>query len=141
MARNMDKWLGDGGMVILEELGVNLTGYGEGWVEGTWSPTSKACNPNGPVQGGISAVVTDAVMAFATLSALERGENCSLIDMKLTYLRGAVRGDQLKIRGEVSRMARTVAFCKAIITANSGEVIVEASGTNLLRRVNINSHD
>ena len=141
MARNMDKWLGDGGMVILEELGVNLTGYGEGWVEGTWTPTAKACNPNGPVQGGVSGVVTDAVMAFATLAALEKGENCSLIDMKLTYLRGAVRGDYLKIRGEVLRMARTVAFCRATITANGGEVVVEASGTNLLRRVNVNTHD
>jgi len=135
MARKMDKWLGDGGMKILGELGVSLTSYGEGWVEGTWTPTLKACNPNGPVQGGISAIVADAVMAFATLSALERGENCSLLEMKISYYRGAVQGDKLRIRGEVVRMSRTVAFCRAIIAHNKGEVSVEATGTSLLRRV------
>jgi len=135
MARNMDKWLGDGGMVILGELGCKLTSYGEGWVEGGWTPTSKACNPNGPVQGGISSVVADAVMAFATLAALDRGENCSLLEMNISYLRGAKQGDKLQVRGEVLRLARTVAFCRAIITHDNGEVAVEATGTNLLRRV------
>ena len=134
MARNMDKWLGDGGMVLLGELGLDLTGYGEGWVEGTWIPTPKACNPNGPVHGGVYSTVADAVMAFATLAALERGENCSLLEMKLSYLRGAMQGDELKVRGEVVRLTRTVAFCRSLITLTDGKVAVEATGTNLLRR-------
>ena len=135
MAQKMDKWLGDGGMKILRELGVSLTDYGKGWVEGTWTPTPKACNPNGPVQGGISATVADAVMAFATLSALERGENCSLLEMKISYYRGTVQGAKLRIRGEVVRMSRTVSFCRAIIAHNKGEISVEATGTSLLQRV------
>ena len=135
MARNMDKWLGNGGMPLLGELGLDLTDYGEGWVEGTWIPVPKGCNPNGPVQGGISSVIADAVMAFATLATLERGENCSLIEMKTSYLRGIRQGDKLHVRGEVLHMAKTVAFCRAIITHTEGEVAVEATGTNLLRRV------
>ncbi len=134
MVRKMDKWLGDGGMALLGELGVYMTGYGEGWIEGTWTPTPKACNPNGPVQGGVSATVADAAMAFATLSALERGDNCTLLEMKISCLRGAIEGDKLKIRGEVLRMARTVAFCRATISREEGEIAVEATGTNLLRR-------
>jgi uncharacterized protein (TIGR00369 family) len=130
----MDKWLGDGGMPLLGEFGVYLTGYGEGWVEGTWSPSAKTCNPNGPVQGGISAAVADAVMAFATFAALERGDKCTLIEMKLSYLRGLVKGDKLRIRGEVVRLTQRVAFCRAIITRTDGEVAVEATGTNLLTR-------
>lgn len=121
----MDKWLGNGGMPLLEEFGVELTEYGEGWVEGTW-------NPNGPVQGGISAAVADAVMAFATFAALERGERCTLIEMKLSYLLGIVKGDKLRIRGEVVRLTRKIAFCRAIIFRADGEVAVEATGTNLL---------
>lgn len=130
----MEKWLGHGGMELLREIGVCLTGYGEGWVEGTWTPTPKACNPNGPVQGGVSATVADALMAFATLSALERGDNSTLLEMKISYFRGAVEGDELQIRGEVLRMARTVAFCRATISREDGEVAIEANGTNLLRR-------
>ena len=135
MARKMDKWLGDGGMKILGELGVDLNDYGEGWVDGTWTPTPKACNPNGPVQGGISATVADAVMAFAVLASMERGENCSLLEMKISYYRGAMQGDKLRIRGEVVRMSRTVAFCRAVIAHKNGEVAVEATGTSLLRRI------
>lgn len=134
MARKMEKWLGDGGMELLREIGVCLTGYGEGWVEGTWTPTPKACNPNGPVQGGVSATVADALMAFATLSALERGDNSTLLEMKISCFRGAVEGDELQIRGEVLRMARTVSFCRATISLENGEVAIEANGTNLLRR-------
>lgn len=134
MTRKMDKWLGHGGMEILGELGVDLTDYGEGWVEGTWTPTPKACNPNGPVQGGISATVADAAMVFAVLAAMERGENCTLLEMKTSYYRGAIQGDKLRIRGEVVRMSRTVAFCRALIMHHNGDVAVEATGTTLLRR-------
>ena len=134
MARRMNKWLGGGGMALLDELGLNLSDYGEGWVEGTWIPTPKACNPNGPIQGGVYSVVTDAVMAFSTLSALERGEHCTLLEMKTSFLRGAMQGDQLQVRGEVTRMARTVAFCRATVTNTDGSVVVETSGTNLLYR-------
>jgi len=134
MTRKMDKWLGDGGMKIIGELGASLTDYGEGWVEGTWIPAPIACNPNGPVQGGISATVADAVMTFATLAALGRGENCSLLEMKTSYYRGMMQGDKLRIRGEVVRISRKVAFCRAIIAHDNGEVAIEATGTNLLRR-------
>ena len=134
MARNMNKWLGDGGMALLGELGLILSDYGEGWVEGTWIPTPKACNPNGPVQGGVYSVVTDAVMAFSTLSTLEKGEHCTLLEMKTSFLRGAVQGDQLRVRGKVVRMSRTVAFCRANVTHTDGKIAADATGTNLLFR-------
>jgi len=134
MARNMNKWLGDGGMALLGDLGLILSDYGEGWVEGAWIPTPKACNPNGPVQGGVYSVVTDAVMSFATLSALEKGEHCTLLEMKTSFLRGATQGNQLRVRGEVGRVGRTVAFCRATVTNTDGKVVVETTGTNLLFR-------
>ena len=134
MARIMDKWLGDGGMAILGELGLELNKYGEGWVEGTWIPTPKACNPNGPVQGGISAAIADAVLAFSTLASLDQGEYCTLIEMNVSYLRGAKLGDKLKVRGEVVRLAKAVAFTRAIITRSEGKVATKATGTLLLQR-------
>jgi acyl-coenzyme A thioesterase PaaI-like protein len=74
-------------------------------------------------------------MAFATLAALEHGENCSLLEMKASYYRGMMQGDKLRIRGEVVRISRAVAFCRAIIAHENGDVAMEATGTNLLRRV------
>lgn len=135
----MDKWLGDGGMPLLGELGVDITGYEvaedgkSASVRGTWTPAELACNPQGVVQGGVYGTVADAAMTFATLAALDKGETCSLLDMQMAYHRGARRGDTLEIEAELARMTRRVAFCRArVLTA--GAVAVEATGTNLLRR-------
>ncbi|MBX7161450.1 MAG: PaaI family thioesterase [Acidimicrobiia bacterium] len=134
MSRNMDRWLGDGGMELLAALGVDLTGYEEGTVRGTWTPTPLACNPNGPVQGGTFGAVLDALMTFATLSALDRGESCTSLEMKISWLRGAGDGDDLTLEGRVVRIARKVAFCEAIVSGDGGDVVATATGTQLLRR-------
>ena len=67
----MDRSLGDGGMPLLGQLGVNFEGYGEGWAEAAWTPTELAGNPFGIVHGGVYGVVHDAAMNFAASSALE----------------------------------------------------------------------
>ena len=53
----MDRWLGDGGMPIIEAgrrvpslYGVD--GEDLGWVDGTFTPTDLACNPHGITQAG-----------------------------------------------------------------------------------------
>lgn len=132
--RNMDRWLGDGGMALLGALGVDLTGYEEGAVSGAWVPTPLACNPNGPVQGGTFGVVLDALTTFATLSALERGEGCTSLEMKISWLRGAAEGDTLALNGAVLRVARKVAFCEATVSDAAGDTVAAATGTQLLRR-------
>ena len=67
--RNMDKSLGDGGMPLLAQLGLSFEQYGEGWAEATWTPTELACNPLGPVHGGVYAVVHDAAPRCLTVGA------------------------------------------------------------------------
>ncbi|HEX2040746.1 MAG TPA: hypothetical protein VHF47_13565, partial [Acidimicrobiales bacterium] len=63
--KDMDRWLGDGGMAIIAAIGAAFGSYGDGWVEGSWEPTPLACNPHGTVQAGVHAVVLDAAMNFA----------------------------------------------------------------------------
>ena len=93
----MDKALGDGGMPLLGQLGVDFQRYGEGWVEATWIPTESACNPVGGVHGGVYAVIHDAAMNFATNSALERGESGATISITYSTMRGAKAGDHLTV--------------------------------------------
>ena len=131
----MDKALGDGGMALLGQLGVNFERYGEGWVEAAWHPTDSACNPVGAVHGGVYAVVHDAAMNFATNSALERGESGATISITYSTMRGAKAGDALGVRGEVVRLARQVAYLTTTITNADGDVVSTASGTFILRRL------
>ena len=130
----MDKALGDGGMALLGQLGVDFLRYGEGWVEAAWTPTESACNPVGGVHGGVYAVVHDAAMNFATNSSLERGESGATISITYATMRGAKAGDPLHVRGEVVRLARQIAYLETTITNAENQVVSKASGTFILRR-------
>ena len=135
----MDKALGDGGMALLGQLGVNFQRYGEGWVEAVWNPTDSACNPVGAVHGGVYAVVHDAAMNFATNSALERGESGATISITYSTMRGAKAGEELGVHGEVVRLARQIAYLATTITNADGDVVSTASGTFILRRRDVTS--
>jgi len=130
----MDRSLGDGGMALLGQLGVSFTSYGEGWVEASWVPTEAACNPLGPVHGGVYGVVHDAAMNFATNSALEKGDRCATISITYSTMRGATGGDELAVRGDVIRLARQIAYLETTVTNADGELVSKASGQFILRR-------
>lgn len=132
--RNMDRSLGDGGMPLLAQLGVNFERYGEGFVEATWAPTALACNPVGGVHGGVYGVVFDAAMNFAVNSALESGDRCATLDLSYQIVRAPEVGAVLSVRADVVRAARTVAFVEARITDASGEVVSRGAATWNVRR-------
>ena len=136
--KNMDRWLGDGGMPIIGALGGTFESYGadgDGWAQGTWVPTALACNPHGIVQAGVHAVVHDGCMNFAINAGLPgRDRTRATLEMKSELLRVANAGDRLSIRGHVVRQARLVAYGEARITDDEGRLVSRATGTFLLHR-------
>ena len=110
--KDMDRWLGDGGMPIIEAVGARFESYGcdeqgRGWVKASWSPGPLACNPHGIVQAGVHSVLLDAAMNFAINTELE---------------------------GKVVRMARQVAYAEAAARDPEGQLVSRSTGTFLLLR-------
>lgn len=132
--RNMDKALGDGGMPLLGQLGVNFDAYGVGWASGVWEPTELACNPLGGVHGGVFGVIHDAAMNFATSSALESGDRAATLDVTYRMMRPAEAGHVLAIRGEIVRVTKQVAYAESTVRDADGEIVSRGSATFLLRR-------
>jgi uncharacterized protein (TIGR00369 family) len=130
----MDRFLGDGGMALLTTFGVTFDAYGEGWADAAWTPTAPCANPQGIVQGGVHAVVLDAAMNFAMLAALERGDNGATLDLHVSTIRPARVADPLRVRGEVVRLARSVAYLEAKIRNEQGDLVSQAAGTFIVRR-------
>src|SRR5437764_11272 len=118
--RNMDRWLGDGGMPIIAALGGSFDGYGDGWAEAAWIPVELACNPAGVVQAGVHSVLLDAVMNFAMLASLDSGDRGATLEMKVSTMRPASAGDELRVRGEVVRMARLIAYTEGWVRNTAG---------------------
>lgn len=136
--KDMDRWLGDGGMTIIGAIGASFERYGnerDGWVEGSWTPTPLACNPHGIVQAGVHSVLLDASMNFAINAGLAgRDRTRATLEMKTETLRVAQAGDVLTLRGEVVRQARQVAYAEGRISDTDGRLVSRATGTFLLHR-------
>jgi len=121
-------------MPLLAKLGLSFDGYGEGFAEAEWIPTELACNPAGIVHGGVYGVVHDAAMNFATNSAHERVERATTLDVQYQMIRGASAGDVLRVRGDVTRVARSVAYVQSDVHDAEGQVVSKATATFILRR-------
>ncbi len=135
MGKNMDRWLGDGGMPVIEAIGGSIDSYGEGWAEGKWVPTKMACNPHDGVQAGVYAVMLDAAMNFAINASLEgKDRTRATLEMKTDCLKGAVLGETLSVRGQLDRMTKLIAFSSAEIRNEAGDLICRSTGTFMVHR-------
>ena len=131
--KNMDRWLGDGGMPIIEAVGGSFDAYGVdgedlGWVEGAFVPTAMACNPHG-------IVLLDAAINFAINSALSgKDRTKATLELKIETMRAALLGETYALRGDVVRMARQVAYGEGVVRDAAGEIVSRATATFLLHR-------
>src|SRR5580658_3354186 len=138
--RDMDRWLGDGGMPIIGEVGGALESYGVdgedlSWVEGSFAPTPLACNLAGVVQAGVHALLLDACINFAINAGLPKGDRArATLELKTETMRAVTQGQTYRLRGEVVRMARQVAYGEATVRGADGELFSRATGTFLLHR-------
>ena len=122
-------------MAVITELGAVFDAYGDGWVTAGWTPTEIACNPHGIVQAGVHSVVLDAAMNFAVNAGLEgRDRTQATLELKTETMRAARAGEMLRVRGDVTRMARQVAFAEARISDGDDRLVSRSTGTFLLHR-------
>jgi uncharacterized protein (TIGR00369 family) len=139
-SKDMDRWLGDGGMELIGTVGAGFDDYGVdgedlGWVSGTFTPARPACNPHGIVQAGVHGLLLDAAMNFAINSALPgRDRTRATLEMKIETMRPALVGEPYRLRGEVVRMARQVAYAEATVLDDQGQMVSRSTGTFLLKR-------
>ena len=133
--RDMSRHLGDGGMPLLEQLGVRFTTAAAGRSGGVWTPSELACNPRRAVQGGTFMVVLDAAMSLAMLSVLPRGEVGLSVDLKLSQPQPALFGATFGIFAEVVRCGKTLIFATAEVRDEDGEIVAFGDGSFLRRNL------
>lgn len=144
--KDMSRWLGDGGMPIIEAVGAAFEDYGVdgedlGWAEGSFVPRELACNPHGIVQAGVHSLLLDACMNFAINAALTgRDRTRGTLELKTETMRPARRGTSYWMRGDVVRLARQVAYGEAAVRDEEGELISRSTGTFLLHREDAGRH-
>lgn len=127
-------------MPIIGAIGGAFEAYGVdgedlGWVEGAFAPEPLAGNPHGIVQAGVHGVLLDAAMNFAINAALGRKDRTkATLELKVETMRPAMVGSSYRLRGDVVRMAKQVAYAEGRITDASGELVSRSTATFLLHR-------
>jgi len=139
--KDLNRWLGDGGMPLLAQLGVSFDDYGiedddrAGWATASWDPTPVACNPHGIVQAGVHSVVLDAAMNFAVNAGLAgKDRTRATLELKTETMRPAGVGERLAVRGAVMRQTKQVAFAEARVEDTEGRLVSRSTGTFLVHR-------
>ena len=122
-------------MAVIGALGGSFERYGPQWCEGTWVPTDLACNPHGIVQAGVHSVILDAAMNFAINAGLDgKDRTRATLELKAETMLPAAAGEAYTVRGEVTRMAKQVAFAEATVRDADGKLVSRSTGTFLLHR-------
>lgn len=127
-------------MPLIALLGASFEVYGVdgedlGWVTGSFVPVELACNPHGIVQAGVHSLLLDASINFAINAALAgRHRTRATLELKTETMRPAHLGDTYRLRGEVVRMARQVAYGEGTLRDAEGELVSRATATFLLHR-------
>jgi uncharacterized protein (TIGR00369 family) len=138
--KDMDRWLGNGGMPIIESVGASFKKYGlnedgMAFCSGTWTPTELACNPHGTAQAGIHSLILDAAMNFAINANLDgKDRTKATIEMKTDLIRAAVINTEYKFTGKVIRLTKQIGFGTAQIIDNQNQIVSSSTGSFLLYR-------
>ncbi len=116
---------------LFEDLSYAFTDAGEGWAEITFRASEKSSNLYGIVHGGVWLLLADSAMggALATIAAPE--ERVITAQSEFRWLR-PLRGETIRVRGEVLRRGRTLSHAVADLTDADGEAIGRATGTYVI---------
>lgn len=97
----------------------------DGWSRVVLHAEDRHLNAHGTVHGGAMATLCDTAMGMAVVAA--GAESPVTIEMKVTYLRPAERGE-LAAQAQVRKTGKRIVVVEAEVT-QEGETVALASGT------------
>jgi acyl-CoA thioesterase len=84
-------------------------------------------HPGRIVHGGVAFSLADSAMAHALLPMLEEGQNCSTIEIKISYL-SAVKDGVMRAEAWVLKRGRRIVFLEAKVHCGD-RLVATATGT------------
>ncbi|XP_072460076.1 acyl-coenzyme A thioesterase 13 [Notamacropus eugenii] len=89
-------------------------------------------NKLGSLHGGLTATLVDAISTLALLNT-ERGLPGVSVDMNITYLSPAKKGEEILIAAQILKQGRTLAFASVDLTNKiTGKLIAQGRHTKYL---------
>ena len=89
-------------------------------------------NPIGVIHGGLISTLLDSACGCAVHTTLPAGTGNTSIELKVSFLRAAMPGDELLAHGWVVKPGRRVAFAEATLTNGEGKLVATATSSLLI---------
>ncbi len=91
-------------------------------------------NPNGVLAGPAVYAMVDYSMGAAAASALEQGQFCATIEIKISYL-SSVRTGTVRAETEVVRHGRQIVFLESKVRDEGGKLVATATGSFIVMSI------
>lgn len=119
---------GSGPGALARTLGIRPVSMDSGRARFALTVRGDHMNPNGVVHGGVVYSLADTAMGAALFSALEPGQSCTTLEIKINYLAPVTSGELAAEAAVVARTKRT-GFLEARVRADDGALVAVATGT------------
>jgi uncharacterized protein (TIGR00369 family) len=113
-------------------LGIQMIEHGNGRAVLEVALRPELLNSAGVAHGGVTMTILDIAMSVAARTADPKGKFAVTIEMKTSFL--APAKGRLTVEAGCIQLGKSVAFCEGVGRDESGEVVVRASGTFMVRR-------
>jgi uncharacterized protein (TIGR00369 family) len=109
-------------------IGMELAGIGFEACTIELALAERHFQPFGIVHGGVLATLVDTATFWAAYLRLPQGTGLVNVDLKLNYLKPALRGT-LRAEGRCLRAGRQVSYAEASVRDESGELVAHGTST------------
>jgi uncharacterized protein (TIGR00369 family) len=114
---------------LYRALGIRIENAAEGQARSRLEPSPEVCWPfPGQPHGGILFTLMDTTMAWAVLTQLDPGYNCSTISLDIHYTRPA-KGSLFHCTAQVSHQTTRYCFVRAEIHDADGKLVALGQAT------------
>jgi len=110
-----------------EHIGMTIESAAAGRSVATLTVAPHHLNPHGVVHGAVLCALADTGMGAALYTALDPGQSCATIEIKLSFL-VPVRSGELRCETELLRRGRAIAHLESRVYSGGG-LAATASGS------------
>ena len=116
---------------FIRDLGMELTGIGDGWCETALTPKANHMQQHGFAHAAVVTALADHTAGCAAGTALGPGQDVITVEIKVSFLRPAAAA-QLRARGKVLRAGKNLIFAESEVYGVQGaeeKLIAKAMAT------------
>ncbi|MFV0445962.1 MAG: PaaI family thioesterase, partial [Planctomycetaceae bacterium] len=122
----------DGVLPYHELIGLQARNLADGRSELHLVVDERHLRDNGIVHGGLFATLLDAGIGLAARSLSPAANRLVTAQLNLNFIRPAVVGDELTVRGEVLHSGKTSVVARADVHNDTGKLVATGTGTLLV---------